>query len=339
MENNTALKPRLHWIDVLKGVGIILIMMGHINSQTKSVPWIYSVPVALFFALSGFIFSTIEIKKNIPFKEFLVKRLKSLIVPFIFFRLILVVWWLIAERRFRELDMGPIWFLPALFAAEIISYFICKKKNPLLNAVAFILFFAALAGLKYARFDNYAIGKSIMIAINASAWYNFGVLAGCIGKNLKIKKEYAAVAVCALLAITTVCSIYNGTVSLYSSLFGKSILLYITENAFGTVALIMLCKYLLTKSAPLEYLGRYTIILFATHEPIKRVLLKLTEIITTKLGKPLSIDFLQGNFFTSLLILLAVILIELIVIQIFRFIKSKTKSKGAFRILFAFVQE
>lgn len=28
MENNTALKPILHWIDVLKGVGIILIMMG-----------------------------------------------------------------------------------------------------------------------------------------------------------------------------------------------------------------------------------------------------------------------------------------------------------------------
>lgn len=223
MENNTALKPRLHWIDVLKGIGIIFVMLGHINSKITVVPWIYMVPAPLFFALSGFIFSTFEIKKNIPFKEFLVKRLKSLIVPFIFFRLILVVWWLIAERRFRELDMGPIWFLPALFAAEIISYFICKKKNPLLNAIAFILFFAALAGLKYARFDNYAIGKSIMIAINASAWYNFGVLAGYIGKNLKIKKEYAAVAVCALLAITTVCSIYNGNVSLYSSLFGKSI--------------------------------------------------------------------------------------------------------------------
>lgn len=27
MENNTALKPRLHWIDVLKGIGIILIMI------------------------------------------------------------------------------------------------------------------------------------------------------------------------------------------------------------------------------------------------------------------------------------------------------------------------
>lgn len=126
----------------------------------------------------------------------------------------------------------------------------------------------------------------------------------------------------------------------FTALFSeKAFFLYIAENAFGTVALIMLCKYLLTKSAPLEYLGRYTIILFATHEPIKRVLLKLTEIITTKLGKPLTIDFLQGNFFTSLLILFAVILIELIVIQIFRFIKSKTKSKGAFRILFAFVHD
>lgn len=112
MENNTALKPRLHWIDVLKGIGIIFVMLGHINSKITVVPWIYMVPAPLFFALSGFIFSTFEIKKNIPFKEFLVKRLKSLIVPFIFFRLILVVWWLIAERRFRELDMGPIWFLP-----------------------------------------------------------------------------------------------------------------------------------------------------------------------------------------------------------------------------------
>ncbi len=86
-------------------------------------------PVALFFALSGFIFSTIEIKKNIPFKEFLVKRLKSLIVPFILFRLILVVYWLLVERRFRELDMGPIWFLPALFAAENYFLFHLQKEK------------------------------------------------------------------------------------------------------------------------------------------------------------------------------------------------------------------
>ena len=32
MENNTALKPRLHWIDVLKGIGIIFVMLGHIKS-------------------------------------------------------------------------------------------------------------------------------------------------------------------------------------------------------------------------------------------------------------------------------------------------------------------
>lgn len=145
MENNTALKPRLHWIDVLKGVGIILIMMGHINSQTKSVPWIYSVPVALFFALSGFIFSTFEIKKNIPFKEFLVKRLKSLIVPFIFFRLILVVWWLIAERRFRELDMGPIWFFFLPRKLFLISF--AKRKTRCLMRLpsfSFLLHWQAL---------------------------------------------------------------------------------------------------------------------------------------------------------------------------------------------------
>lgn len=130
MENNTALKSRLHWIDVLKGIGIIFVMLGHINSKITVVPWIYMVPAPLFFALSGFIFSTFEIKKNIPFKEFLVKRLKSLIVPFIFFRLILVVWWLIAERRFRELDMGPIWFLPALFCRGNYFLFHLQKEKP-----------------------------------------------------------------------------------------------------------------------------------------------------------------------------------------------------------------
>lgn len=56
MENNTALKPRLHWIDVLKGVGIILIMMGHINSEPNPCRgfirylWRFSLPFpALFF--------------------------------------------------------------------------------------------------------------------------------------------------------------------------------------------------------------------------------------------------------------------------------------------------
>lgn len=128
MENNTALKPRLHWIDVLKGVGIILIMMGHINSQTKSVPWIYSVPVALFFALSGFVFSTFEINKNISFKEFLIKRLKSLIMPFILFRLILVVYWLLVERRFRELDMGRFGFYLHYLQQKLFLISFAKRK-------------------------------------------------------------------------------------------------------------------------------------------------------------------------------------------------------------------
>ena len=126
MENNTALKPRLHWIDVLKGIGIIFVMLGHINSKITVVPWIYMVPAPLFFALSGFIFSTFEIKKNIPFKEFLVKRLKSLIVPFIFFRLILVVWWLSAA--FESLIWGRFGFCPLFLPRKLFLISFAKRK-------------------------------------------------------------------------------------------------------------------------------------------------------------------------------------------------------------------
>lgn len=43
-------------IDVLKGIGIILVVLGHLNPGIYLETWIYSFHMFLFFFLSGHIF-------------------------------------------------------------------------------------------------------------------------------------------------------------------------------------------------------------------------------------------------------------------------------------------
>lgn len=63
----------------------------------------------LFFLLSGYL--VIKIGRKYDFLEFVIKRMKLLLLPFIIFRILLVGYWIIIESHFRNLDLGPIWFL------------------------------------------------------------------------------------------------------------------------------------------------------------------------------------------------------------------------------------
>lgn len=47
---------RESWIDVLKGIGIILVVIGHTSMENPLVKWIYVFHMPLFFALSGYMF-------------------------------------------------------------------------------------------------------------------------------------------------------------------------------------------------------------------------------------------------------------------------------------------
>lgn len=69
------MKANYLWIDFLKGVGIISVVIGHIFYT----PYIYAFHMPLFFILGGFLCS----KKNI--KEFFIKKIKHLIIPYLAF--------------------------------------------------------------------------------------------------------------------------------------------------------------------------------------------------------------------------------------------------------------
>lgn len=53
---NLESRARLPWLDVLKGIGIILVVVGHIYSNKTIFNWLYSFHMPLFFFAAGWVY-------------------------------------------------------------------------------------------------------------------------------------------------------------------------------------------------------------------------------------------------------------------------------------------
>ncbi len=65
--------------DILKGIGIILMVIGHAGCPKLMREYIYTFHMPLFFIASGYFFSAQNINKK---RDFLIRRLKSIYLPF-----------------------------------------------------------------------------------------------------------------------------------------------------------------------------------------------------------------------------------------------------------------
>lgn len=149
-------KERLHYIDVAKGLLILMVVYGHIYGVSKgadideaSVEWIrqsinlfVSFYMPCFFVITGF---CSNFKK--PFLTVFVQSFKTIVLPGIFFTAILTVRHLNYESIFSlvksiVLHGGAYWFLSSLFFARILYWFvfnkIVKKNNQ--NGVCIVVF-------------------------------------------------------------------------------------------------------------------------------------------------------------------------------------------------------
>ena len=132
----TVVEKRVEYVDIAKGIGIILVVMGH-NDFALISPFahklIYSFHMPMFFFMSGMFF-----KPDLPFWNFLQNRFRKLLKPFLF--MILFIYFtsisfskvsiLEASRRLLKatygnghyLDWVQLWFLPHLFVVSLFAY-------------------------------------------------------------------------------------------------------------------------------------------------------------------------------------------------------------------------
>ena len=127
---------RIEWVDIVKYVCIIMVMLSHLETRTE----IWSVFYSPFF-LSAFFFTAGYVyKQRGDFKEFLHKKIRQLFVPWLVFSIFdlalsQVISFNAHESFLEELKWNffqirgqgdQIWFVAALFVAFIPFYFLIQ---------------------------------------------------------------------------------------------------------------------------------------------------------------------------------------------------------------------
>lgn len=107
---------RYDWLDMAKGIGIVLVVMGHTLFPLHSVIDVFHMP--LFFILSGFTLKTASMD------TFLMKKIDSIFIPFIFFSIVSVPFSFLVSHE--SVFNGPLWFLQTLFIVLILAQLIVK---------------------------------------------------------------------------------------------------------------------------------------------------------------------------------------------------------------------
>lgn len=269
MENSMK-NERIQWIDIAKGIGISLVLIGHMEIANPLLVFIESFHMALFFFLSGFTFNG-----SVDFKTFLGKKAKNLLLPYLSLGILYTpfviatagdsvnviettIHWL-KELLFFQQE-GHIWFVGALFWANVLYYFLNKfLSNPYLKLAVSAVCFAL--GYAYTNFVG-TLPWSIHIAFMA-------LLFLCVGNLYRNSKLYAnrrplslpkllvlmgTWAVCFLLYYT------NGGVTNFHSGTWSYLPFSILLALLGTAAIICLSEKISCK--PLAYLGQNSMIYY-----------------------------------------------------------------------------
>ena len=168
---------RLDWIDSLRAVAIVLVVLGHC-SQGYHHFFLFTSPVKmpLFFAISAYLF-----KEAYGYSAFFKGLFFKLVIPWLFLGLFPVVLTIplkgcgyFLDYLFAMINGDVIWFMPCFIIAQIIQFLLRKSlKKTILLAVA--MFSCSVVGLFLAHFDlgNFAMFNNALVV---QAFYLIGFL-------------------------------------------------------------------------------------------------------------------------------------------------------------------
>ena len=297
MGENLAQK-RVVWVDIVKYVCIILVMYCHSAFNTNSFEVLYkNFFLFAFFFVSGYVY-----KHKDGFKQFFIKKVQGLMVPWFFFSLInIFLSQVISFGEKKDLKGALIkmflqvrgyedrmWFLAALFMAFIPFYFIIKayeksakdtKSKAILVTVSLILSFASKI---YARFMNPELLPWKLIGLPWHLEYIFimvfWMVLGYLFKNGLEEKfdDHKYVLIKALTIPAVLLLVYIPFFTGYK--FGNIpgiVYTYIVE-LLSISALVFLCK-LVKANKYVLYIGTNTLICLGVHGKISAILEKIVQ--------------------------------------------------------------
>lgn len=218
-------KQRVDYLDVARGIALICIILGHFQSgELNRVVYTFHVP--LFFIITGYF-----INEKSSVKEFVKRKARTLLVPYAITAIIIVFLgaltgffqgdltgslkhWLFAglygsgsnyETPFTIYEIGPIWFLWALFFSSILMRLLLKLDYRIRILIVAAAFAAGYFSARYL----FWFPLSIQIGLCATLFVYVGYLFGQnkehiqnLDKKVKILSFIASVVAWASFIIT-----------------------------------------------------------------------------------------------------------------------------------------
>ena len=267
---------RLPYFDLAKGVCILLVVLYHLQEaydvHLPSDRFLLLIRLPLYYFLSGFFF-----KKYDGYVSFAKKKVKRLLIPFLFFYLLTSVLLPILANSVLGMNFGtgndwsllyafltysnypniPLWFLWALFLLNLLFYplnLYCRSL-PILGLVCLV--FSCLLG----NFSPISLPASLNRMFDGLFFFYCGYVFRLYFAD-SFQKWYHAALFVALFFL----------IGLWLS--GNLVLLLVQHyvgGLLGIIGLILICR-MIGHFPYVSYVGRYSIMLLVTHEPLIRLL-------------------------------------------------------------------
>ncbi len=156
------IEQRETWIDIAKGILIVFVIYGHATQNSIIKNLFSSFYMPCFFILSGWL-----MKKEDDIAKFIRKKIKGVILPYIFFSLIWILFCFVKSfiiesnfniyRAFLSIiipysgspggNVYNLWFLPCLFLSQILVALFVYKNTFYKIIIGIICIIFAVLGL------------------------------------------------------------------------------------------------------------------------------------------------------------------------------------------------
>lgn len=165
-------KERIEYLDILRAIGILYMIFGHITLYPKYDHYIHAFHMPLFFFITGYFFTKNE---KLPWKDFIKKTSKKLLIPYF----ILGFMFSIIDYIFLKGNLpnnllimvttnnegfpiaGAFWYFTCLFFGMLIFYILRKvlKKDYLLITSSLLIM---LLGVYFKKIINVELWLSLI---------------------------------------------------------------------------------------------------------------------------------------------------------------------------------
>jgi fucose 4-O-acetylase-like acetyltransferase len=283
------MKNRVAWIDVLKGMGILLVVIIHATGNQTVQEALLFVAVPIFIFISGYIFDASRYPK---WRDFFLNRFNRRITTYAVWSVLsyaiviaencrstqsviaylakmvrpdFVVGFLTVDGAWlNEISNFPLWFLPGLFAIENIFYSIARLRSSFRIALFLACFLVGTQMLFF--FTRWQLTGLADIVVTQFMTFGFGYLFKKVSEKRALPDNKTRLAFCVvLLSLFTVGAVNYQLI--YHAWWGTYYQFAVT--VLGVTAGYFVAKYSESIS-PLRYFGKNSLVLLVLCVPLER---------------------------------------------------------------------